>query len=171
VYELPRRGVVTQHAGTFAGQDCITTLFHLGDGRVFAAHRVVGQDLYVLERLAAVTVETLSWRDADGRSRELRVDAAGVMVGLTARGLFSDTHALHVGVLDGVRLDAAQRARFVATGRIDLAPALRADDIVCHCVNVSEDSLRRAINAGATTVHRLQHATGCGTVCGGCARP
>ena len=169
VYELPRRGVVTQHAGTFAGQDCITTLFHLADGRVFAAYRVVGQDLYALERLGEATADTLAWQDADGRSRELRLDAAGVVIGLTARGVFADAHALHLFVLDGPRLDAAQRARFTATGRLDLEPAVWADDLVCHCVNVTQEALRRAIDGGATTIGRLQKATGCGTVCGGCA--
>ena len=169
VYELPRRGMVTQHAGTFAGHDCITTLFHLTDGRVLAAYRVVGQDLYALERLGAEALETLVWRDADGRSRELRIGADGAVVGLTARGVFADAHALHLFVLDGGRVGAPERARFATAGVLGLAVTAVTDDIVCHCVNVSGSALRRAIAGGAATFDRLQKATGCGTVCGGCA--
>ena len=125
VYELPRRGVVTQHAGTFAGQDCITTLFHLDDGGVLAAYRVVGQDLYALARLGAATAGTLEWHDTDGRSRALHLDTEGTVIGLTARGVFADAHALHLFVLDGGRLEGGQRARFVATGRLDFEHAHR----------------------------------------------
>jgi len=169
VYELPRRGIVTQHAGTFAGHDCVTTLHHLTDGRVLAAYRVVGQDLYALERLGAEAVETLAWRDADGRSRELRLAAGGDVVGLTARGVFADAHALHLFVLDGGRVGAPARARFAASGTLDLEPGAVTDDVVCHCVNLSATALRRVIAEGAPTFDRLQKATGCATVCGGCA--
>src|SRR2546425_706732 len=136
-YFVARRGMVTQHAGTFAGHDCITTLFHLTDGRVLAAYRVVGQDLYALERLGAEALETLVWRDADGRSRELRIGADGAVVGLTARGVFADAHALHLFVLDGGRVGAPERARFATAGVLGLAVTAVTDDIVCHCVNVS----------------------------------
>ncbi len=168
VYELPRRGIVTQHAGTFAGHDCVTTLYHLTDGRVLAAYRVVGQDLYALERLGAEAAETLAWRDADGRSRELRLDRDGAVVGLTARGVFPDAHALHLFVLDGGRVGAAGRARFAEAGTLAVeTPA--APDVVCHCVHVTATALRQAIDAGAASFDRLQKATGCATVCGGCA--
>lgn len=63
-YELPQRGVLTQHTGTYAGQECITTLYHLRDGSVVAAYRVIGQALYAVERLGAEAVETLTWKDA-----------------------------------------------------------------------------------------------------------
>jgi ferredoxin-NADP reductase/CRP-like cAMP-binding protein/cytochrome P450 len=167
-YELPRRGLVTQHAGTFAGHDCITTLYHLTDGTVFAAYRVVGQDLYALERLDAGPVETLTWGQAGARSRELRLGGDGTVVGVTARGEWADAHALHLFVLDGARIGAAGRKQFSRTGTLDLAPADVSPDVICHCVHVSGDLIRSAIKQGAGTFNRLQRLTGCGTVCGGC---
>ncbi len=168
VYELPRRGIVTQHAGTFAGHDCISTLYHLTDGRVFAAYRVVGQDLYALARLGAEEMETLTWRADGGPSRELRLGADGTVVGLTARGGFPDAHALQLFVLDGGRVSAAQRAEFTRSGRLDVSATTMAAGVVCHCVHVTAEAVQQAIEQGATTFDRLQKATGCGTVCGGC---
>ncbi|MGH7390319.1 MAG: cytochrome P450 [Candidatus Rokuibacteriota bacterium] len=168
VYELPRRGLVTQHAGGFAGHDCITTLYHLTDGRVFAAYRAVGQDLYALEQLGADVAETLAWRDDAGRSRELRLASDATVVGLTARGAWPDAHALQLFVLDGGALGAAQRAGFARSGAFDVSVTRVAEDVVCHCVDLTAETLRAAIDRGAATFDRLQKATGCGTVCGGC---
>jgi ferredoxin-NADP reductase/cytochrome P450 len=172
VYELPRRGVVTQHAGTFAGYDCITTLYHLEGGGVVAAYRVVGQNLYALERLGARPAETLAWRDGEARSRELRIGAEGAVVGLTARGEWPDAHAVHLFVLDGGRIGPVERERFLATGTFyvvgDVAGEAGGADVVCHCIHVTGHVLRAAIDRGGVTFRRLQEVTGCGTVCGGC---
>ena len=168
VYELPRRGVVTQHAGTFAGYDCITTLYHLEGGGVVAAYRVVGQSLYALERLGAAPGETLTWREGEARSRELRVGPDGAVVGLTARGDWPDAHALHLFVLDGGRVGRAECERFLRTGAFDVAMAAAGADVVCHCIHVTGEVLRAAIDRGAVSFKRLQETTGCGTVCGGC---
>ena len=51
VYRLPARGVITQHTGRVEGEDALTTLYHLADGRRFVASRVVARDLYHLERV------------------------------------------------------------------------------------------------------------------------
>jgi ferredoxin-NADP reductase/CRP-like cAMP-binding protein/cytochrome P450 len=166
-YELPQRGVLTQHTGKYAGQECITTLYHLRDGSVVAAYRVIGQALYSVERLGAAVVETLTWKDG-ARSRELRLDASGIVLGLTARGDWPEIQNYHLFVLDGGRIGPTERSQFARTGAFDLPNAVAAQDAVCHCMHVSEETLRAAIRRGATTFTRLQQATGCGTVCGGC---
>ena len=168
VYELPRRGVVTQHAGTFAGHDCITTLYHLDGGGVVAAYRVVGQDLYAIERLGGAPAETLTWRDGEVRSRELRVGPDGAVAGLSARGDWPDVHAFHLFVLDGGRIGRAECERFLRTGSFDVGVAAAGADVVCHCIHVTGEVLRAAIDRGVATFKRLQEMTGCGTVCGGC---
>ena len=40
--------------------------------------------------------------------------------------------------------------------------------IVCVCRNVSDRTIRAAIEAGATTVHQVAAATAAGTSCGCC---
>jgi cytochrome P450/bacterioferritin-associated ferredoxin len=47
-------------------------------------------------------------------------------------------------------------------------PTAEDDDIVCHCVHVTGDTIRAALQRGVTTFTRLQETTGCGSVCGGC---
>jgi len=167
VYELPQRGIVTQHAGAFAGQDCVTTLYHLPDGRVFAAYRVIGQALYALEQLGADVAETLTWSDGP-RSRELRLLADGTVSGVTARGEWTDANALHAFVLDAGRLDRGAVAQFGRSGTFEIGRAAPAVDLVCQCVGVTANVLRAAIAQGATTLGGLQKSTGCGTVCGAC---
>jgi ferredoxin-NADP reductase/CRP-like cAMP-binding protein/cytochrome P450 len=167
VYELPRRGIVTQHAGSLDGHDCITTLYHLRDGGVFVAYRLIGSNVYTLERLGAGSSEVVKWSDG-GRSRELRRGPDGVIVGVTAVGDWPDAHALHLLVLDGGRISPADLQQFLRTGTVALGTSAEAEDIVCHCVHVSSDALRAAIEQGAATLSRLRQLTGCGAVCGSC---
>src|SRR5262245_16041640 len=166
-YDLPKRGIITQHNGTFGGHECVTTLYHLNDGRVFAAYRVVGQSLYALECLGATAAETLIWH-RDAQSRELRLDKNGRVIGLTARGEWPDVQVYHLFVLDGGRIGPAERRQFLDSGSFDFERADTASDVICNCVNVTDTALLAAIRQGATTFTRLQEGTGCGTVCGGC---
>jgi CRP-like cAMP-binding protein/bacterioferritin-associated ferredoxin len=172
-YELPARGVATQHSGTFDVKDWITTLYHLTDGRRFAAYRPVGNDVYALERLdVQPPAERLRFALPGSASRELRLAPDGTVLGLTARGEWPDASAVHLFVLDGGRVGAAERERFgqngspLAAGPIEATTTEAA--VLCRCVGVGRDRLRAAIDAGATTFDRLQAETGCGTVCGGC---
>jgi ferredoxin-NADP reductase/cytochrome P450/CRP-like cAMP-binding protein len=175
-YELPRRGAVTQHAGTFLGQASITTLYHLTDGRQFVAYRVVGQHFYVFERLGislpADHIETLTYSDAEaGRRRELRLDPDGAVLGLTAHGLWPDAGTLHLFVLDGKRIGAPERQRFLQAGTLDEPGVARieaGEEVICRCIHVTLGRVREAMACGATTFTGLQQETRCGTVCGGC---
>jgi bacterioferritin-associated ferredoxin len=40
--------------------------------------------------------------------------------------------------------------------------------ILCHCMGVSDKSVRRAIQCGASSVRDVARACGAGTGCGGC---
>jgi bacterioferritin-associated ferredoxin len=40
--------------------------------------------------------------------------------------------------------------------------------ILCHCKGVSDKSVRRAIQCGASSVRDVSRACGAGTGCGGC---
>jgi len=40
--------------------------------------------------------------------------------------------------------------------------------ILCHCMGVSDHSVRRAIQSGASDVGEVARACGAGTGCGGC---
>src|SRR5262249_51914236 len=150
--------VLTQHAGTLGGHDCITTLYHLNDGSVFAAYRIVGQPLYGIDRADAGPAETLDWQSGE-RSRQLRVTADGTVTGMSARGDWPDAHLYHLFVLDSGRIGALQRQSFLRSGTFEIAgaPAL-ASGVVCHCMSVTEEMLRAAMSRGAKTFTRLQEA-------------
>ncbi|WP_297521150.1 (2Fe-2S)-binding protein [uncultured Clostridium sp.] len=42
------------------------------------------------------------------------------------------------------------------------------DNIICHCLNISEADIVNAINDGAKTLEEVQDVTGAGTACGSC---
>lgn len=42
------------------------------------------------------------------------------------------------------------------------------EEVVCHCMGVTAEDIRKAVEAGATTVEAVQQATSAGTGCGGC---
>lgn len=42
------------------------------------------------------------------------------------------------------------------------------DNIICHCLNISEADIVDAINKGAKTLDDVQDATGAGSACGSC---
>lgn len=49
-----------------------------------------------------------------------------------------------------------------------MADMTYVDPIVCICRQVSEDSIVRAIRAGADTVQKVREASSANTGCGGC---
>ncbi len=40
--------------------------------------------------------------------------------------------------------------------------------IVCHCLNIDLDTIKKAVEAGADTLEKVQEATEAGTICGAC---
>jgi tryptophan 2,3-dioxygenase len=174
VYRLPARGVMTQHSGQVLGEDAITTLYHLADGRRFAASRIVARDLYHLERIDPPPVEagiqTLGHADV-----ELALDAGARIVRITSDSAWPDLAGAHLLAIDGVALTAPQREAFLRTGELTAAAALAepaaADDpdtILCTCAHVSAGAVDEAVRGGSSTAAELSQALGCGTVCGAC---
>jgi ferredoxin-NADP reductase/cytochrome P450/CRP-like cAMP-binding protein len=177
IYLVPRRGFLTQSTGRFAGLDSIVTRYQLTDGRVLVAARVVGLQLYHLERLAAPgepagASTSARYQDpAHDVERELRLAPDGAIVGILARGYWADLDELHLRALDGLPLSAEEVDRFTRTGSVlerPSAPGRGDDDLLCTCVHVSRGAIRRAIAAGCRQLEALQGQLRCGTVCGSC---
>lgn len=177
VYKLPRRGFVTQHAGRFLDRDCITTLYHLLDGRTLAASRVVGQEIFNLELVAGEAgpppgATARRWADpAQGLEREVRVTTDGRLLGLTAHGPWPELPELCLLVMDDRPIAGEQLVAFEGSGSCGFEARVlvgRDAEVVCTCVQVDRGALRRAIAGGCRRVEELQERTSCGTVCGGC---
>lgn len=45
---------------------------------------------------------------------------------------------------------------------------MNLDDIVCNCMSITNNDIRNAVNAGASTLEEIQEATEAGTICGAC---
>ena len=171
VYHLPSRGVMTQHSGKVLGEDAITTLYHLADGRRFAASRIVARDLYHLERVdpPVTDVELAAVAYADV---ELAFDAAGAIVRITSAGTWPGLARAHMLAIDGVALSAEQVDGFERAGKlVEPARPTPADDpdaILCGCVQVTTGAVDEAIREGCATTAALEQALACATVCGAC---
>ncbi len=45
---------------------------------------------------------------------------------------------------------------------------MHANDIICHCMNVSVSDIKDAIDNGATNIEEVKEATSASTACGVC---
>jgi release factor glutamine methyltransferase len=168
VYRLPARGVITQHTGQVEGEDAITTLYHLADGRRFVASRVVARDLYHLERVEPAATEP--GRVTHG-GIEIAFDDAGAIVSIAAAGDWPQLPAAHLLAIDAIALTREDRATFQRTG--ELAAPTQPDGcdpgaVLCGCVQVTSGAVDTAIRGGCATTADLQRELACGSVCGGC---
>lgn len=178
IYQLPRRGFVTQFAGRFQDHDCITSVYHLPGGRRAVAAHVPGEELTHLIVHLAGDDEGLSgavthrFTDPEGHvERELVVSPDGLLLSLTARGEWGELPELFVLALDGGALLPWQCAAFAETGSIALEapPSLDAEEeIVCACLRVKRREVRRVILAGAGTVEAIRERCRAGGACGAC---
>lgn len=173
VYQLPARGFVTQHSGRVLGEDALTTVYHLSDGRRFAASRVVDGALYHLERLEPPAPDDITVLEHEAVT--LRVAPSGEIVEITVRGDWRDLAAAHLLAIDGTALSDQQRAAFSASGEllverpgVELAELDDPTTVVCSCVHVLRGTIDQAIADGCTSIEALQRTLGCATVCGGC---
>jgi uncharacterized protein (DUF2236 family)/CRP-like cAMP-binding protein/bacterioferritin-associated ferredoxin len=115
----------------------------------------------------ALGAERVRWdRAPAGQSRELFV-RDGVVVGLDAVGEGPDIAELARRVVEGARLSAVQRARFVWTGAVAVARG-RASEVVCACVGVTAADVRALAASGVRTREALGARCAAGTVCGRC---
>lgn len=175
VYELPRRGFVTQFAGRFRDRECITSVYHLAGGRRAVASHVPREDLtHLLVGDEPALESATAYRFSDperGIERTLTVSPDGVLLSLDVRGEWAELPELFVLALDSGRLEAWQCASFAETGSVALesAPTFDAEEeIVCRCLQVRRREVRRAILGGAATVEAIREGCRAGGACGAC---
>jgi ferredoxin-NADP reductase/CRP-like cAMP-binding protein/cytochrome P450 len=167
VYRLPRRGLVTQHSGRFQDQDCLTTIYHLDDGRSLVVARTVGSQVTNVQQTGAEAARVEAYR-SEGTERELRISASGTLIGLTSVGTWNGLPQAMQLALDGSHLTDAQLQRFREKGDLD-APREEADSrLLCICMQVQNRTVREAIAGGCKNLESVQRRTRCGTVCGQC---
>ena len=174
IYQLPGLGFATQHGAQFLGEDAITTIYHLADGRLIFASHVIGREIYnmrVADEREKDETRTISYEDeATGSNRQLVLLNEEIR-GVTVWGSWEELGDLHRMVFDQLPLTAWQEQLFRQTGslRLEDEPTLFEDsETVCSCVQVSRGTLRRAIAGGCNTVKALGDETGAGSVCGAC---
>lgn len=178
IYQLPRRGFVTQFAGHFHGHDCITSVYHLSGGRRAVAAHVPGEDLtHLIVHLAGddggmTGAVTHRFEDpAEDIRREIVVSPEGLLLSLTSHGAWTELPELFVLALDGGTLAPWQCAAFAETGSIALESSPLLDEggeIVCACMHVSRREVRRVILAGCQTVEAIRDRCRAGGACGAC---
>ena len=178
IYQLPRRGFVTQFVGRFLERECLTSVYHLSRGRRAVASHVPGEELTHLvvnapgdeADLAGAT--TYRFEDPERHvERELLVSPSGGLLSLTSRGEWAELPELFVLAFDAGTLAPWQCAAFAETGSIALEPPPTFDadeDIICACMQVRRREVRRVILAGCNTVEAIRERCRAGGACGAC---
>ncbi|HVS66883.1 MAG TPA: cytochrome P450 [Thermoanaerobaculia bacterium] len=167
VYRLPRRGLVTQHSGRFQDQECLTTIYHLDDGRRLVVARTVGSQVTNLQQTGAEAAKVATF-GGDGVERELRLSPSGTLIGLTSVGSWDGLPEAMQLALDGARLTDDQLQRFRDGGNLEAEVEEPDSRMICMCMQVQHRTLLDAIAGGCDNLEGVQQRTRCGTVCGAC---
>ena len=175
IYPMSSAGFVTQYAGQLMGMVCITTVYALKEGGTFISSQVIGQDIFNMALTGAVSDEVYSLRFQDSKQaieRELKLSVERRIVGVTARGHWSELGKIYRLVLDQTVLDQSAIDLFQNIGLLFPAATVpehyQDDDILCNCMQVNYGQIRRAVGSGIQGVDQLTNATGAGSVCGSC---
>jgi ferredoxin-NADP reductase/cytochrome P450/CRP-like cAMP-binding protein len=182
MYELPKRGFVSQHIGLLDGKECFYTVYDLIDRRQISVMRT-GDGAR-----CRISVETPAGRPADGGKRlfyrspgreiELACSEGDRLAKVDVTGPWSELRDVVQRALDDVPLTPEQLKRFEDAGTLaaehlgeeTAVEASEADqEICCNCMLVSFGDVRGAIAGGARRLNLLASQLGCTTVCGGCA--
>lgn len=172
VYNLRDFGLITQHSGKFEDKECITTVFHLDNGRTaFSAH-VIGSDIVSIEYTDIKKDEIKSLRYVDrlrNIEREIKL-TDGKIMGITSNGLWRDLGIAYNLMLTDTILTEEQLARYLETGQINDEQKLidSRDDIVCHCTQTSYGKILEGIDDGFDSLEKIGSKFLCGALCGGC---
>lgn len=172
VYSLRGYGLVTQHTGKLDNQDCITSLFHLDDGRTVSSSQVVGHDV-VNVQVSGVSSDgsrKLNYVDPSRQiNREIEV-LDGKIIRITSYNLWRDLGKAHHLLLSGAEITDDQIQLFLKTGQLTETEKATygPSDIMCHCMQINYGTLLDAIEKGMNTEEKIVAKYRCGTVCGSC---
>lgn len=161
-WELPQRGLVTQHLGAVDGRPCLTQIFHLSAGDAFVASHLIGADGVQLRAARGQAQRTL--QTPDGAVR-VGLEADGRVVAVEAVTSAAILPALFSRAIEGRALSPAEETALVRTGQL----AAATDGFACGCMRVSWARVEDAMAGGCATLAALQHRTGAATACGACA--
>jgi ferredoxin-NADP reductase/CRP-like cAMP-binding protein/bacterioferritin-associated ferredoxin len=168
VYQLPASGIMAQYSGRILGEEAITSVYQLDDGRRFAASLLVGTDVFHFTRAHPPVETTGSGLIRHGRA-ELTLTAGGLIVGFTASNWPGVPTAL-LRAIKEIALNSEEQSEFERTGSLAEVNGDEPidDPVLCICVHVTRAAVEAAIREGATTAEDLRRSLACGTVCGGC---
>lgn len=166
VYQLPRRGIVTQTVDVAEGDEpAVLTVYDLPDGRqVAATHR---NDAFIAERVDSSVEPPELWRRVADGERGVWLSSGGEILKVCLDAEWDGLSAVVEMLLDGSRVPEAE-SQSLGGIRRHAGEATADDQIVCRCMNVSASTIRRAVSSGSRSVDALQRDLGCGAVCGGC---
>jgi ferredoxin-NADP reductase/CRP-like cAMP-binding protein len=169
VYDVPRRGTVTQLSGDVDGVESVTTIIVLTDGGVALASQVVARSIFTLSRADTQGGDTEIFEDGSVR-REITV-LDNRIVGIASGGSWPAIGVVCGLLLDGAPLQPWQLPLFSRTGELfptEETAAAGSGATLCHCMQVDRQTVVDAIRAGAADVDAVTQRTGAGSVCGAC---
>lgn len=172
MYEVPDRGLVTQHLVEFEDSPALRTTYELSADHHVVCHVTDGRyHLEVLRNGEPVErAQTWTWSGSDG-AIELSADSRHIPVLADVRGEFEDLQLLFRCVVAALPLPESAGDTLASQGRLELGRRHLSrldDDEICTCIGVTEVQIKRVVRTYAPDLEQLQEMLGCGTVCGSC---
>lgn len=160
VWELPQRGLVTQHLGTVDGLPCVTQIFHLADGTGYVSSHVLGSDAVRLQSTRGGVARTLATPDG---AIKIGVQADGRIGTVDAHGAPPVLATLFARAIEGRPLRPSEEHALARTGEL-----ADAEGFACACMRVTRARIRAVLDEGGGTLDTLKQRTGCAMACGSC---
>ena len=148
VWELPQRGLVTQHLGQLDGLPCVTQLFHLADGSGYVSSHVLGSDVVRLQTTRGTVARKLATPDG---AVKVGVQADGRIATIDAHGAPPVLATLYARAIEGRALRPAEEDALGRTGLL----AAAADGFACACMRVTRARIRAVLVEGGATLDAL----------------
>lgn len=166
------RGEVRQYNGKFLNLPAMISEFHLRDERKIVVARVLDLNIHMTRDPSVSSPKEVVYV-AEKIRRELFFEN-NVLVGMTSYGEWGNLSQIINMVFNRTPVDEQQLAHFISTGELvvvlpgTIAPTGKTKKIICNCMYISRDEIKKQIKLGATNLESLSKLTGVGSVCGTC---
>lgn len=169
---LDQDRLAIQFIGEFESKPAFITVYYLDDHACAIGFKTIGEDRYFAQSFersgAKVKGKVLGFSSNDERKRNIWLNEERYICRLDVEGEWASLQDLQAAMLFQQPLTTEKIAQLSTRDQAKPDPLIKADEMICSCLQVSRSLLMSYYNSGTKTVSELIARTNVGTGCGGC---
>lgn len=176
IYQLPRRGNISQFTDAYEGISTTNSIYKLSDGRIYVAINAIHEPLFLMLGDESTNADEVIYKKENFLYLKLFFLNEKI-VGIESYGYWDDLPKCIAYVLDQTPINKEQQDIFSKTGTLrsisEVSSKIIVEDdakIICECMGISLGKLKAVIKSGILDLNEISQKTGAGTVCG-CCKP